>query len=102
VSNNGGVYTFSKTPANNATADNTVNWAEGQAPSSINDSARNMMASIAKYRDDISGSIVTGRNVGGIHRHVESELRHAGEFPQSNDRLHAACHQRRWTGHDDG
>lgn len=59
MGNQGGVYTWSKTAANNATFDNTVNWSEGQSPSSINDSARAMMASTAKWRDDISGSIVT-------------------------------------------
>jgi microcystin-dependent protein len=59
MGNNGGVYTWSQTAANNATADNTVNWQEGQAPSSINDSGRAMMASMAKYRDDISGKTVT-------------------------------------------
>lgn len=56
----GGVYLWSQTQATNATADPTVNWAEGQAPSSINDSARNMMASVAKWRDDIAGAIATG------------------------------------------
>jgi microcystin-dependent protein len=59
MSNSGGLYTWSKTAANNAGFDSSVNWAEGQAPSSINDSARNMMASAAKYRDDIAGAIVT-------------------------------------------
>lgn len=59
MSNQGGVYTWSKTAGNNASADSTVNWLEGQAPSSINDSARGMMASVAKWRDDISGAIVT-------------------------------------------
>lgn len=53
------VYKWSQTAANNATADSTINWAEGQAPSSVNDSARAMMAATAKYRDDISGAIVT-------------------------------------------
>jgi microcystin-dependent protein len=53
-------YNWSKTAASNATADSTVNWAEGQAPSSVNDSARAMMASTAAYRDDIAGAIVTG------------------------------------------
>jgi hypothetical protein len=57
-SNNGGVYTWSKTATANASADSTVNYAEGQAPSSLNDS-RATMASVAKYRDDISGAIVT-------------------------------------------
>lgn len=56
----GGVYLWSQTQATNASADPTVNWAEGQAPSSINDSARNMMASVAKWRDDIAGAIATG------------------------------------------
>lgn len=59
MANNGGAYTWSKTQAANATADSTVNWQEGQAPSTVNDSARNMMASAAKFRDDISGAIVT-------------------------------------------
>src|ERR1700749_729601 len=53
-------YLWSRTAASNSTADSTVNWAEGQAPSTINDSARAMMASVAKYRDDIAGAIVTG------------------------------------------
>ena len=46
--------------ATDATADSTIGWAEGQAPSSINDSARAQMAVQAKWRDDISGAIVTG------------------------------------------
>jgi microcystin-dependent protein len=54
-----GVVSWSQTAANNASADSTVNWAEGQAPSTVNDSARAAMASVAKYRDDISGAIVT-------------------------------------------
>lgn len=52
-------YNWSQTAGNNATADSTVNWQEGQAPSSVNDSARAMMASAAAYRDDIAGAIVT-------------------------------------------
>jgi hypothetical protein len=50
-----GKYSWSHTAATNATADSTINWAEGQAPSTINDSARAMMAVEAKWRDDISG-----------------------------------------------
>lgn len=53
-------YNWSQTAATNATADATINWAEGQAPSSVNDSARAMMAATAKYRDDIAGGITTG------------------------------------------
>lgn len=54
------LYKWSQTAASNATADPSINWQEGQAPSSVNDSARAMMASIAKHRDDIAGAIVTG------------------------------------------
>ena len=54
------LYKWSTTAANNATADATINWAEGQAPSSVNDSARAEMAAVAKFRDDISGAIATG------------------------------------------
>jgi|KBSSwiStaDraftv2_1062776.scaffolds.fasta_scaffold44132_2 microcystin-dependent protein len=54
------LYKWSKTAESNATADPSINWQEGQAPSSVNDSGRAMMASIAKHRDDIAGAIVTG------------------------------------------
>lgn len=53
-------WNWSKTPASNATADATINWAEGQSPSSVNDSARAMMARTAEWRDDVSGTITTG------------------------------------------
>ena len=55
-----GVSSWSTTAASNATADSNVNWAEGQAPSSVNDSARAMMASVKKWQNDISGTITTG------------------------------------------
>lgn len=54
-----GVQTWSQTPANNATSDSNVNWAEGMAPSAVNDSARAVMASVAKWRDDNNGTLVT-------------------------------------------
>jgi microcystin-dependent protein len=53
------LYKWSQTASADATADSTINWAEGQAPSSVNDSARAMMAATAKYRDDIAGAILT-------------------------------------------
>jgi microcystin-dependent protein len=53
------LYRWSQSQGSNAGADSTINWAEGQAPSTVNDSARAMMAATAKYRDDIAGAIVT-------------------------------------------
>lgn len=53
------VWRWSKTAATNASADSTINWAEGMAPSAVNDSARAEMARVAQWRDDISGGIVT-------------------------------------------
>jgi microcystin-dependent protein len=53
-------WKWSRTASSNATADTSINWAEGQAPSTVNDSGRAMMAAAAKFRDDISGAIMTG------------------------------------------
>lgn len=54
------VFTWSQTAADNDDADGTINCREGQAPSTINDSMRAIMAAIAKWRDDTSGKLVTG------------------------------------------
>lgn len=53
------VFTWSATAADNDDADGTINCREGQAPSTINDSMRAIMAAIAKWRDDTSGKLVT-------------------------------------------
>ncbi|NPU67538.1 phage tail protein [Bradyrhizobium sp. 83012] len=53
------LYRWSQTASADATADPTINWSEGQVPSSINDSARAMMAATAKFRDDIAGALAT-------------------------------------------
>ncbi len=55
-----GVITWSQAGGLNASSDSAINFAEGQAPSTVNDSARNLMASVAKWRDDITGILVTG------------------------------------------
>lgn len=56
----GAMYQWSKTAGTNATADATINWAEGMAPSAVNDSARAMMARTKEWVDDISGTVATG------------------------------------------
>jgi microcystin-dependent protein len=55
-----GPISWSTTAAANATVDSSVNFAEGQAPSSLNDSCRALMAGVAKFRDDMAGTITTG------------------------------------------
>jgi hypothetical protein len=52
------LWYWSVTATNNANVDATINWAEGQPPSSVNDSARAMMARVAQFRNDISGQNV--------------------------------------------
>ena len=53
------IMDWSLTAANNGTADSSINWAEGQARASVNDSARSMMAALAKHRNLTNGSITT-------------------------------------------
>lgn len=52
-------YNWSTVANTNATADPTINWAEGMSPSSVNDSARATMAALAKWGADISGALLT-------------------------------------------
>lgn len=54
-----GLHVWSTTAASNGTADSNVNFAEGQAPSSVNDSARQVMAKIAEYAKDNAGTLTT-------------------------------------------
>lgn len=55
-----GFQNWSRIASSNQTADTSINWQEGQPPSSVNDSARGMMAVLRAWGDDISGAIVTG------------------------------------------
>lgn len=52
-------WQWSLTASSNATADPSINWAEGMAPSAVNDSARAMMARSAECRDDLSGKLLS-------------------------------------------
>jgi hypothetical protein len=51
---------WSTTAATNATADANINWAEGQAPSTVNNSARAEMAAMASFFEAIGGANTTG------------------------------------------
>jgi hypothetical protein len=55
---------WSKTASSNQTGAPGIDWSEGtMLPPTINDSARAMMADIAKWRDDFQGSLTTGGSV---------------------------------------
>ncbi len=49
------IYDWSLLALENASADEDINWAEGQPPSSVNDSARAMMQRIKEYLFDNGG-----------------------------------------------
>jgi hypothetical protein len=53
------IWQWSTTASTNATADPSINFAEGMAPSAVNDSARALMAVVAAWRNDISATNTT-------------------------------------------
>lgn len=55
------IFDWSLIAANNANADADINWAEGQSPSTVNNSARVMMQRVKELLDDLGGiTTVTG------------------------------------------
>lgn len=54
------IYDWSVVAANNANSDTAINWAEGQAPSTVNNSARQLEARVAEYLADQGGALVAG------------------------------------------
>jgi microcystin-dependent protein len=52
-------FKWSRTASANDTADATCPFPENMAAGALNDGARGMMAAAAKYRDDVSGQLVT-------------------------------------------
>jgi hypothetical protein len=54
------IWVWSPTAISNGTVDTGIAWPEGQTRASVNNSARSMMAAIAKWRDESTGAITTG------------------------------------------
>lgn len=54
-----GVRDWSTTADDNGSSDPTINFAEGQMPSSVNNSARAMMAALAAYFADAGGTLIS-------------------------------------------
>lgn len=51
------IYDWDLIASNNESSDELINWAEGQRPSSINNSARAMMKRVREYLTDTGGSL---------------------------------------------
>jgi microcystin-dependent protein len=60
------IYDWSTTASSNATADSAINWAEGQAPGSVNDSARGMMKRIKEMLNDLGGVANAGGTANAV------------------------------------
>lgn len=60
------LYKWSQTAATNGNADSTCPFPEGMAASALNDGTRGMMAAVAKYRDDTSGSLGASSGTGSV------------------------------------
>lgn len=60
------LYDWSKTPASNASSDSGLTYAEGQAPSTLNNAGRQVMGRVAEWRDDLGGVTTTGGTANAI------------------------------------
>ena len=60
------IYDWSSTASSNSNADSDINWAEGQDPGTVNDSARVMMKRNRDFVTDIGGSLTTGGTANAI------------------------------------
>ncbi|RCL00019.1 MAG: Phage-related tail fiber protein [Candidatus Tokpelaia sp. JSC085] len=49
------IYDWSLNPLSNQTADLSINWREGQPPSTVNNSARMMMTRMRQFMNDLTG-----------------------------------------------
>ena len=53
------IFAWSTTASDNDDADSTINWSEGQNPSTVNNSARAVMARVSEFLSDITSAKTT-------------------------------------------
>jgi microcystin-dependent protein len=53
------IWLWSITASSNDTADPAVPWPENMLPGAVNNAARSTMAAVARFRDDINGTLAT-------------------------------------------
>jgi len=68
------IYDWSLDSAANANADTMINWAEGQPPGSVNDSARAMMQRIAEYLADRRGTLAASGSANALELTLNSPI----------------------------
>lgn len=66
------IYDWSLLAANNANADTDINWAEGQAPSTVNNSARFMMQRLKEFVSDLGAIAAVGGSANVLTFSAES------------------------------
>lgn len=60
------IYDWSGTAASNSNVDSDIAWPEGQAPSTVNNSARAMMQRVQELLEDIGGSLSASGTADGL------------------------------------
>lgn len=60
------IYDWSVVAANNSNSDALITWAEGQAPSTVNNSARQLEARVREFVTDLGGSIAAAGTANGL------------------------------------
>lgn len=83
------IWQWSTTSSSNASADPSINWREGQSPSSVNDSARAMMSALAQWRNDIS---VTNATAGTSTAYTLTTSEGVSNTPSNGQMLAAIFH----------
>lgn len=60
------IFDWSLTASSNSNADSSINWQEGQLPSTVNNSARAMMTRVAQFLKDMGGTVTSGGTANAV------------------------------------